>query len=66
MRPGLGGVLSHRSSVQLAALLKVQAKLSLREPYGLGLGVGFPAVLLVALIRTVNAARRRIRLRLAT
>jgi ABC-2 type transport system permease protein len=33
--------------VQLAALLKVQAKLSLREPYGLGLGIGFPVVLLV-------------------
>ena len=42
-----GGVLSQRSRAQLAALLKVQAKLSLREPYGLGLGVGLPAVLLV-------------------
>lgn len=42
-----GGVLRRRSRAQLAALLKVQAKLSLREPYGLGLGVGFPAVLLV-------------------
>jgi ABC-2 type transport system permease protein len=42
-----GGVLSRRSRAQLAALLKVQAKLSLREPYGLGLGVGLPAVLLV-------------------
>lgn len=42
-----GGVLSRRSRHQLAALLKVQAKLSLREPYALGLGVGFPAVLTV-------------------
>jgi hypothetical protein len=42
-----GGVLSRRSRAQLAALLKVQAKLSLREPYGLGLGVGLPAVLQV-------------------
>lgn len=42
-----GRVLSRRSRAQLAALLKVQAKLSLREPYALGLGVGFPAVLLV-------------------
>jgi len=47
MRPSLGGVLGHRSRVQLAALLKVQAKLSLREPYGLGLGIGLPLVLLV-------------------
>jgi ABC-2 type transporter len=42
-----GGVLSRRSHAQFAALLKVQARLSLREPYGLGLGVGLPAVLLV-------------------
>jgi ABC-2 type transport system permease protein len=47
MRPNLGGVLSRRSRAQLAALLKVQAKLSLREPYGLGLGIGLPVVLLV-------------------
>jgi ABC-2 type transport system permease protein len=47
MTPGLGAALGHRSRVQLAALLKVQAKLSLREPYGVGLGVGFPVVLLV-------------------
>jgi ABC-2 type transport system permease protein len=47
MRPSLGGVLSRRSRVQLAALLKVQAKLSLREPYALGLGIGLPVVLLV-------------------
>jgi ABC-2 type transport system permease protein len=47
MRPNLGGVLSHRSRVQLAALLKLQAKLSLREPYGLGLSIGLPVILLV-------------------
>jgi ABC-2 type transport system permease protein len=47
MRPSLGGVLSRRSRVQLAALLKVQAKLSLREPYALGPGIGFPVALLV-------------------
>ena len=41
------GVLSRRSRRQLAALLKVQAKLSVREPYALGMGVGFPVVLLV-------------------
>jgi hypothetical protein len=40
------GVLSRRSRAQLGALLKVQAKLSLCEPYGLGLGAGLPAVLL--------------------
>lgn len=47
MKPSLGTVLDRRSRVQLAALLKVQAKLSLREPYGVGLGVGLPLVLLV-------------------
>jgi ABC-2 type transport system permease protein len=47
MRPGLGGILSRRSRAQLAALLKVQAKLSLREPYAVILGIGFPAVLVV-------------------
>jgi ABC-2 type transport system permease protein len=47
MRPNLGGVLSRRSRVQLAALLKVQAELSLREPSALGAGVGLPVVLLV-------------------
>jgi ABC-2 type transport system permease protein len=47
VKTNLGGVLSHRSRVQLAALLKVQAKLSLREPYALGMGIGFPAVLVV-------------------
>jgi hypothetical protein len=43
----MGGVLSRRSRAQLAALVKVQAKLSLREPSALGAGVGLPAVLLV-------------------
>ena len=47
MTPILGAVLSRRSRAQLAALLKVQAKLSFREPYALGVGVGLPAVLLV-------------------
>ena len=47
MNVNLSGVLSHRSRTQFAALLKVQAKLSLREPYALGLGVGLPAVLLI-------------------
>jgi ABC-2 type transport system permease protein len=47
MSPALGEVLSRRSRAQLAALLKVQAKLSLREPYALALGVGFPVVLTV-------------------
>jgi ABC-2 type transport system permease protein len=47
MTPVLTGALSPRSRAQLAALLKVQARLSLREPYALGLGVGFPAVLVV-------------------
>ena len=47
MQPNLGGVLSQRSRVQIAALLKVQTKLSLREPYALGAGVALPSVLLV-------------------
>ena len=47
MKPSLGGALSRRSRAQLAALLKVQAKLSLREPYALGLGIGLPLILLV-------------------
>jgi ABC-2 type transport system permease protein len=46
MTPNLRGVLSRRSRAQLAALLKVQAKLSLREPSALGVGVGLPALLL--------------------
>ncbi|MGP8250107.1 MAG: ABC transporter permease, partial [Candidatus Dormibacteria bacterium] len=47
MTPSLGGERSHRSLAQLAALLKVQAKLALREPYALGLGIGMPVVLVV-------------------
>jgi ABC-2 type transport system permease protein len=47
MRPNLGGVLSSQSRAQLAALLKVQAKLSLREPTALGVGVGLPVILLI-------------------
>jgi ABC-2 type transport system permease protein len=47
MRPSLGGVLSRRSRAQLGALLQVQAKLSFREPYALGMGIGLPVVLLV-------------------
>src|SRR6266700_4462461 len=47
MTSDLSGPPSHRSRAQFAALLKVQAKLSLREPYSLGLGIGLPAILLV-------------------
>jgi ABC-2 type transport system permease protein len=47
MMASAGRIFSRRSRAQLAALLKVQAKLSLREPHALGLGVGLPAVLLV-------------------
>ena len=47
MTPNRSGVLGHRSRAQIAALLKVQTKLSLREPYALGVGVGLPTVLLV-------------------
>jgi ABC-2 type transport system permease protein len=47
MMTSLGGERSRRSRAQLAALLKVQAKLSLREPYALGLGIGIPVILLV-------------------
>ncbi|WP_171814420.1 ABC transporter permease [Arthrobacter dokdonensis] len=39
-------MLSRRSRAQLTALLKVQAKLSLREPYPL-VGLGLPVVLLI-------------------
>jgi ABC-2 type transport system permease protein len=42
-----GGVLSRRSRTQIAALLQVQAKLSFREPYAIGLGIGLPVILLV-------------------
>jgi ABC-2 type transport system permease protein len=37
---------SHWSGVRFAELLKVQAKLAVREPYGLVAGIGLPAVLL--------------------
>ncbi len=46
MALSVGGILDRRSRAQLGALLKVQAKLTLREPYALGLGIGLPAVLL--------------------
>src|SRR5579863_5939495 len=42
----VGEPTSHRSGVRFAELLKVQAKLALREPYGLLGGIGFPVVLL--------------------
>ena len=47
MTPIMAGLFGRRSRAQLAGLLKVQAKLSLREPYAVGLGIGFPAILLV-------------------
>jgi len=47
MTPILAGVLGPRSRAQLAALLKVQMKLSIREPYAPALGIGLPTVLLV-------------------
>ena len=47
MTPSLRAVRSRRWRAQFAALLKVQAKLSLREPYALGVGVGLPAILLI-------------------
>jgi ABC-2 type transport system permease protein len=47
MKASQGGLLSRRSRTQLAALLRVQAKLSVREPYALGMGIGLPVVLLV-------------------
>lgn len=37
---------NHRSGVRFAELLKVQARLALREPYGLLTGIALPAVLL--------------------
>jgi len=42
-----GAVLGQRSRAQIAALLKVQAKLSIREPYVFGAGLGLPVILLV-------------------
>ncbi|HUY24994.1 MAG TPA: ABC transporter permease [Candidatus Saccharimonadales bacterium] len=47
MTPGPHRERSHRSRAQLLALLKVQVKLNLREPYALGPGVGIPVLLLV-------------------
>ena len=46
MRTDPGGMLSRRSRAQLAALLTVQAKLTMREPYVL-LAIGLPVVLLI-------------------
>jgi ABC-2 type transport system permease protein len=37
---------SHRPGVRFAELLKVQARLTLREPYGVLMGIGLPVVLL--------------------
>jgi ABC-2 type transport system permease protein len=45
-RRSLGAAVDRRSRAQIAALLKVQARLSVREPQGLIVGVGLPAVLL--------------------
>jgi ABC-2 type transport system permease protein len=42
----LSELTSHRARVQFAELLKVQAKLAFREPYGVLAGVGLPAILL--------------------
>jgi ABC-2 type transport system permease protein len=42
----LGASTRHRSGVRFTELLKVQAKLALREPYGLLAGIGLPTVLL--------------------
>jgi ABC-2 type transport system permease protein len=47
MTPSPGAMLGHRSRAQLAALLKVQAKLSFREPYAIGTGMGLPVILLI-------------------
>lgn len=47
MTPSLGVARTGRSRAKLVALLKVQAKLALREPYSPGMGIAFPAVLLV-------------------
>ena len=43
----LDALFGRRPRAQLSALLKVQAKLTLREPYGVGMGLGFPVILLV-------------------
>jgi ABC-2 type transport system permease protein len=47
MTPSTAGERSHRALAQFLALLKVQAKLNLREPYALGPGIGIPVVLVV-------------------
>jgi ABC-2 type transport system permease protein len=44
---GAGGDSTYKPPGQLAALLKVQMRLALREPYSLGMGVVFPIILLV-------------------
>ena len=45
-RVGDGESTSHRSGARFAELLKVQAKLALREPIGLLAGIGLPVILL--------------------
>lgn len=47
MKPRLEGPGGGRWRTQMAVLLKVQARLALREPYALGIGVAMPAGLLV-------------------
>jgi ABC-2 type transport system permease protein len=46
-RFGASNSTRHRSGTRFAELLKVQAKLAVREPYGLLAGIGLPAILLV-------------------
>lgn len=46
LRVGASKSTSHRSGVRFAELLKVQAKLAVREPYGLLAGIGLPTILL--------------------
>jgi ABC-2 type transport system permease protein len=45
-RVGASKSTGRRSGVRFAELLKVQAKLAVREPYGLLAGIGLPAILL--------------------
>ena len=45
MNANLDTMVGHRARAQLAAVLKVQLKLTIREPYALGLGVGLPTIL---------------------
>jgi ABC-2 type transport system permease protein len=47
MSASQAGLMSRRSRTQLAALLKVQAKLTLREPSAILGGLGLPVILLV-------------------